>query len=91
MWSMFNTIAQNIGVDIDQGIILIVFLLGIIWYAKGVKVGASVNMLIFAGIFVWFYQDGTLNWLLPLTLVILHIVILSISLYAQAQEAATIT
>jgi len=86
MWDMWFTIAENLGVSFSNGVILIAFLLGLIWYAKGLKIGTLINMITFAGIFVWFYESSdSLNWLLPLVLVIVNIIILAISLYGETK------
>ena len=80
MWDMFYTIANNLGISFENIIVLIIFFLGIIWYAKGLKIGSMCNLISFAAIFVWFYEDN-LAWHLPLVIFIIHLVILSLSLY----------
>lgn len=80
VWDVFNTVATNAGSEFGIIIILIAFFGGLIFYSKGFQVGTTVNMIIFAGIFIWFYESR-LNFVLPLIIFMMHLVILALSLY----------
>lgn len=81
MWDMFTTVAQNAGTNFEVMIVLIAFFGGLIFYAKGFQVGTVSNLIIYGGIFMWFFEAG-LNFTIPLILFMMYIVMMALSLYA---------
>ena len=73
---------ENIGLSFEWTIILI-SLLGVVFtfFAKNFKLGMSILVIMSAGLFVWFYEQG-FNWSIPLILMLIFIVILVLSLIA---------
>jgi len=92
MWAMFNQVASNIGSTFEIMIIFIAFFGGIIFFAKGFQVGITINFVMFAGIFMWFYQ-AQLNWGIPLIIDMICLVVMALSFYplSQASETGGIT
>lgn len=77
----FTTIATNVGVSFEW-IVMIIFLCGgIIFAARDFKLALVMYFVGSAAIFMWFYIAG-LNYLVPLVVMFMSLVLMSFSLYA---------
>lgn len=75
------TVVANLGVSFETMILLVVGVGGLLFYAKDVKLGLVMHVLIFASIFIWFYQAGH-DWHSALILFFMALVLMSLTLYA---------
>jgi hypothetical protein len=77
-------ITTNLGVSFETLIVLLYFVGGILFYARDFKIGAMIDFLLGAVIFVWFYLEGY-NYAKILIILFIRVIILSFSLYAVAK------
>ena len=74
-------IAENIGVSFETVIIILVLVMGIIFYSSDVRLGLILHFFMFLLVFMWFYSVG-LNFVPALTLMFIFFTLMSLSLYA---------
>ena len=84
VWPVFYTIADNVGVSFESLIILLLFIGGIIFYARDFKVGLLLHWFAFGLSFLWFYFQG-LNWTIALVLFFMFLVLIALSFYSMAK------
>lgn len=81
MIAAIETIQTNLGMVIELVFVLILFIAGTILLARSFLIGAMINFMVWAVVFVLFYLNN-LNWTFPLILMFMHIVILSLGFIA---------
>lgn len=81
-----TTIANNLGMGLENIILLVVILGGIIFYAKDFKLGVVMHLLMTGLLFMWFYELE-MNYVPSLVACLMFLVILSLSLYAVGKTA----
>jgi len=86
MWDVFNTMANNVGMPLYYIMIFLIFLAGILFYAKDFKIGVLLHFVGFMLIFMWQYQLE-MNYVPALVLGIIFAAILSISLFASNNKS----
>ena len=79
-----NTVANNIGVSLETAILLVFLMGGFIFYAKSFQIGIIMHFVGSGLIFMLFYALS-LNWVAPLVIFFISLVILSFSLYATSK------
>lgn len=92
MWAVFNQVAGNVFITFENLILLLVFLGGLIFYARDARIGAILHFVAYALVFMWFYEAG-LFWYGALILMFIFLIFLAFSLYAvdsQAQKGGLI-
>lgn len=83
----FTNMVTALGIgSFELLVVLVLFLGGLIFYAKDFKVGVVMSFLKDAAVFIWFYEAG-LNFTLPLIMFFLDLVILAFTLYAVQKSA----
>jgi hypothetical protein len=78
-------LAANVGMGFENIITLVFGLGSFIFYAINFKTGAVLQMIVFAGLFIWFYEVG---WQYQKLLMIFFIgfIFMCLSLYAVAKR-----
>lgn len=76
-----DIVVANLNVSFETLMLVLFGLGGLIFYAKDVKLGLVLHMLIYGGLFMWFYTAGY-EWAYPLILFFIFMVLLALSLYA---------
>lgn len=77
-------IVENLGVSFETAVCLVFFFGGLVFFAKDFKLGLLMNLLIYAVLFLIFYGTG-LNFVVPITMFFLYLIVTSLSLYAIAK------
>jgi uncharacterized protein YacL len=75
-------IIENIGVSFESTIMLIAVIGGLIFFARGFKLGLIIQLVIHTMLFMWFYTAGY-DWIAPITVVLITIVLLTFSLISN--------
>lgn len=88
MWSVFSFVAENLGVSFEFLLLFVVIVAGIIFMARDVRIGLIIYFVFFSGIFVWFYEDGSLAWQYPLILFFITLILLAFSIFSSARRNA---
>ena len=86
--ALVTAVVDNVGVSFEWIILLIFIVANIIFFARDFKIGIITLMITMAGVFVWFYQ-ANYNWVLPLSVFFISLVILSLTLFAVNKSSAT--
>ena len=82
MWAVFEfLIPSNVGVSLESIILLGANLGLLVFYAKNFKLGVLMGFMINGITFLGFYQFE-LNWVLPLILIFMNLIIMSLTLYS---------
>lgn len=81
-------LAENIGMSVENILLIAVLFGGLIFYAKDIKLGILINLFLQSGLFIVYYQLG-LNYTSPLIIVFIHIILLSFTLYAVNKTVET--
>ena len=84
----------NIGVTFSDFVVIIIFGFGLVFYARDVRVGIILHLLMYSLTFLWFYNAQTnyncdFNWVKPLVMVMLFFVLLTLTLLATKQSPQT--
>lgn len=74
-------VANNIGMSFENVITLITCLGCLVFFAKDFKLGIMLLFIMNGGLFIWFYEAGY-NFVPPLVIFFLALVIMALSLYA---------
>jgi len=82
----FEEIASNIGVSFELTVFLIVLLGNIIFYAKDFKIGTVLTFFTMGLLFMWFREAG-LNFLYPLTVFLINVIIMAFTLFSMSKVA----
>ena len=86
--NIIDTTIANVGMS-GEWIALIITILGaLIFFAKDFKLGMIVLLTTSAGLFIWFYEQQW-NYVLPLVIFFMSLVIMALSLYAVNKSSAT--
>lgn len=83
-----TNLATNLGVSFEFIIVFVVGLAFLAFFAKDFKLGAIMEFLINALIFIWFYEKN-LNWVVPLVLMFMWFIVMAFTLYAVRKQAST--
>jgi hypothetical protein len=78
-------ITDNTGTSFEIWLLIIVMVGSVIFMAKDFKLGVVIQLLLSGGLFMWFYQAGY-NWVLPLVLFFINLIILAFTLYAVSKS-----
>jgi len=84
MWPVFDQIAGNLAVTFENIILLLLFLGGLVFYAKDFKIGAMFHFFMYALAFMWFFATGR-DYSNSLILMFIFLIIMSISIFAVAK------
>jgi len=94
MLEIFFTIAENLGFAIENIILLIAWLGGLIFAAKDFRLATIYWFVISAGVFLWIYNlqsNGELvSYYFSLTLMFISLVIMAINLLFIRQNAEVV-
>lgn len=82
----FTAIEDNIAMSFEWTIILIVFLGGLLFYAKDFKLGVVLHFFGFGLIFMWFYA-ASYYYIPAMVIFFIFMVILAFTLYGVAKTA----
>lgn len=77
-------VANNIGVSFETALLFVFLLGGGIFYAKSFQIGIIMHFVGSGLLFMLFYALS-LNWIAPLVIFFISLVILSFSLYATSK------
>lgn len=89
MWSVFEyLVPANVGVSFEVIVVLVVNLGLLVFYAKDFKLGLLSGFLLNAVTFMAFYQF-TLNWVVPLVLMFMNLIVMALALYAVSKVDST--
>lgn len=83
MWDVFTTVANNVGMGFEYIALLLVVIGCLIFMARSFKLGLIMLFIFSSGLFMWFYQDGSLKWQYPLIIFFMSLIILSLTLYSE--------
>lgn len=84
VWETITSmISSNLGMNLETALFIIYLLIGIVWYAVDFKIGVMMSILIALGFFVWLFSVD-MQYFRFLVVMILGIVLLCFSLYANA-------
>lgn len=86
MWDMFSMVASNVNMTFENIITLLVTLGGFIFYARDVRLGLVLHMVMYSLVFMWFYEAG-LNYSMPIILMFISLVFLAFTLYAVSKSS----
>ena len=81
MWDAFTSITANVGFSFENLILILVFVGGLIFYARDFRIGTMLHFIGFALVFMWFYEAGY-TYGTPLILMFVFLIFLALSLYA---------
>ena len=85
MWDMISTAASNSGVSFEYIIIIILVLGSIIIAAKDVRIALIINLVMSAGVFMWFFTED-LNYRPILIVFFMTLIVLAFTLYVTNKE-----
>ena len=86
MWDVFNTVATNVGVELHNIFIIVIFLGGLIFYAKDYKLGIVLHFVGFGCLFMALYAME-LPFAPALILFIMFGVIMALTLYTISKAS----
>lgn len=87
-WIGMDKVFANIGVSFEWTIVLIFLIGSMIFFAVDFKKGIVVSFLGSGGLFLWFYHSGY-NYIPPVTLFFLYLIIMSLSLYTVEKTVSS--
>lgn len=82
-----TSMAANLGMSFENIILLIVFSIGLVFYAKDFKIGLIWQAFTAMLLFIWFYDQG-MNYAPSIVVFFMTLVILAISLYAVEKASS---
>jgi len=88
MWEIFTTVATNLAMSFDKIVLFVITVGGLIGFAKDFKLGAILQFIFCGLCFMWFYSQS-LNWALPLSMMIFWFIVMCFSIYALRNKADT--
>lgn len=90
MWDVIQTmIPTNLGMGIEWILVLFFNVCALVFYAKKFMLGIVLSWIINGLLFMWFWAEG-LNYVIPLILFFMFLVIMSLTLYVTSQKTQTI-
>lgn len=89
MWPGIELISNNLGIGLEYLILIIVTLAGLIFFAIDWKVGLVIEFLSSGLLFMWFYNDASLDWAPALIAMFLWLVIMSLTLYSISKTGVS--
>ena len=81
MWSVFHTITTNLGVGIENIVLIIGTFGSVVFFAKDAKLGILMLMFISGGCFMFAYGLG-LNYTYSMIVFLCSVVLLTFTLFA---------
>lgn len=94
MLEIFTTIASNLGVGIENLILIVAWLGGLIYAAKDFRIATIYWFIISGGIFLWTYtmfnNGQPVNYTFSLTLFLISLVVMSLNLLFIRQNAEVV-
>jgi hypothetical protein len=81
-------IESNLGIALENIILMVVVLGSTIFAAKDFKIGLIMLMVMSGGLFVWFYESG-LVWVNSLIVMLLSFIVMALSLYAAQKSSVS--
>ncbi|QGH73199.1 MAG: hypothetical protein [Siphoviridae sp. ctjeG17] len=84
---IFTDIAQLVGLDFSTLLVLVIFFVGFIAYAKGIEIGSLVQLTLMALVFM-FDIVFNLDYTIPLVLMFISIIILAFSIFNSRNQVA---
>lgn len=93
MWDAFIDISTNLGMSIENIILILIFLAGIIAAAKDFKIAIIWwfigNACAFIGLYTWHQSDATIYYGNSLIALFMSLVIMALSLYPIKKTSET--
>ena len=85
---------DSLSINFSDLVVIIAFVIGLVMYARDVRIGLMINFLIFGSIFLWFYNAQVnygcdYNWVKPLVLVIIHFILMTLTLFPTTNQPQT--
>ncbi|MFW6122380.1 MAG: hypothetical protein ACOC80_15975 [Petrotogales bacterium] len=80
-----DLIVSNTGMSFEVITIIVVYLGIFVFYAKDFRLGTYIHAVGMMALLVWFYETD-MAWQLPLAVMIVHIIILSFTIFALAKQ-----
>lgn len=94
MLEIFTTIASNLGVGIENLILIVAWLGGLIYAAKDFRIATIYWFIISGGVFLWTYtmfnNGQPVNYTFSLTLFLISLVVMSLNLLFIRQNAEVV-
>lgn len=88
MEDLINTLVGNLGINFDQLIVMLTVLGSIIFFAKDLRIGAIILLIMLVSEFIIFYELG-IETFTALMAVLVSVVILALSLYITHSKTGT--
>jgi len=85
-----DTIMANIGIEFSTFVLILIFIMGLMFYARGFRVGLITHFLLYALNFIWFYIASTnyscnYNFIKPLVLMMFFFALMTITILSTRE------
>lgn len=83
--SIMETVADNVGISLENIVLLVVVLGGFVFYAKDFRLGVVIHFIMMGATFMWFYAAG-FNFGTALLLFFMFLILMAFTLFGYRTE-----
>jgi len=88
----FSTAFTSVGIGFSDFMLIVVFIVGLMAYARDVRVGVITHEVLYSLLFLWFYNAQYFsgcdyNWVKPLAMTIVFFVVMVLLVFPTSKVA----
>ena len=87
MWDFIITITNNLGMNLEGILLLVVMLMSVIAYAKDVRLGLLMGMILTGILFIIFYEFE-LDYSAALIMFFIHFAVLALTILSMGRQSS---
>ena len=89
MWNTLSFVVENLGISFENLLLLLVVVGGLVFFAKDFRLGTIILFLFSGGLSLWFYNSN-MNYINPLVVTFICLVVLVFTLMSQNNNSASL-